>query len=297
MLDNTDVLAVKTGMLYDETIIRIVASALKNHSRENTLRLVCDPEYESTSEEASFALGLLIDELLPLATLITPNKSEAEHILSRNGRKVTISSLADMISASKELLTLGKKAVLLKGGRVTTTMTEVHELLGQNPQISVCKYGLLEENMNILQVGLSEEDRISHLVVDVLQEPSVSGGDIQTSIFIRPRIKFMGTRGMGCTLGAAITCGLANELTSNLPLLFTLPVTNYGLFSSGGSSQWNDVHPPGNSQCFLCRDRSLFIEPRPLTGFEICAEVALLAFRIPNALNGSLDPAQATSSL
>ena len=208
-------------MLYDEAIIRIVASALKNYSREKTLRLVCDPEYESASGQPSSALGSLIDEILSLATLITPNKSEAEHLLSRKGRKVTISSLADMISASKELLSLGQKAVLLKGGRVMTTMAEVHELLGQNPEISTYKYGLLDENMNILQVGLSEEDRISHLAVDVLQDSNGPGGDTQTSIFIRPRIESATTRGAGCTLGAAITCGLANGLTGNPPPLYS----------------------------------------------------------------------------
>ena len=220
MLDDNDVLAMKTGMLHDEATIRVIASTLREYYAGKRLRLVCDPVCVSTSGHALLmdnALGSLIDEIIPLATLITPNKSEAELILSHR-QKVSISTLADMVCASKELLDLGPKAVLLKGGHVTTTMTEVHELLETNPAISVYKYGLLDENMNILQVGCSEEDRISRLVVDVLQDSCGSGGAVETSIFIRPRIETTSTHGTGCTLSAAIACGLASGLTSNLSL-------------------------------------------------------------------------------
>ena len=204
-------------MLYDETTIRTVARTLKEYYKETTLRLVCDPVCVSTSGYALLvdsALGYLIDEILPLATLITPNKSEAEHLLSQKRRKATISSLVDMVSASKELLTLGPKAVLLKGGHLTTTMTELDELLARDPGISMYRYGLLNENMNILQVRLSGEDRISQLVVDVLQHSTgESGGEVETSIFVRPRIESTSTHGTGCTLSAAIACGLASGLT------------------------------------------------------------------------------------
>ena len=230
MLDDTDILAMKTGMLYDKDTIQAIASTLKEYHKEKRLRLVCDPVCVSTSGHALLAdnaVGSLIDEILPLATLVTPNRSEAELILSHKRNKVAISSLADLVSASKELLTFGPKAVLLKGGHVMATMTEVHELLGKNPAISVYKYGLLTENMNILQVGLSEEDQVSQLVVDVLQDSSGSGGEVGTSIFIRPRIESTSTHGTGCTLSAAIVCGLASGLTSNFSPLFTFLETNH----------------------------------------------------------------------
>src|SRR5579872_2355387 len=106
-------------MLYKEATIKAVASTLRKHYKENILRLVCDPVCVSTSGHALLvdnALGSLIDEILPSATLITPNKSEADLIRSHKGRAVVISSLLDMLSASKQLLILGPKAVLLKGG-------------------------------------------------------------------------------------------------------------------------------------------------------------------------------------
>ena len=227
----------KTGMLYDGPTIRTIASTLKEYHREKPLLLVCDPVCVSTSGYNLLATGAmesLIEEILPLATLITPNKSEAQLILKR---KVTILSLADMVSASEELLTLGSKAVLLKGGHVTTTMGEIRELLGTNPAISVYNYGLLDENMNILQVGLSEEDRVSQLVVDVLQD-SCGREKMETSIFIRPRIKSTNTHGTGCTLSAAIVCGLASGLTSNFSPLYCIASleTNHSLLSIGGRS-------------------------------------------------------------
>ena len=187
---------------------------------------MCDPVCLFTSEHAPLedsALGPLIDEILPLATLVTPNKSEAELILSHKWKKVKISSLADMVVASKELLALGSKAVLLKGGHITTTLTEVRELLGKNPTISVYKYGLLDENMNILQVGLSKDGFTSQLVVDVLQASGGPDEGVQTAIFIRPKVESTSTRGAGCTLSAAIVCGLASGLTSILSLILAFP--------------------------------------------------------------------------
>ena len=210
----------KTGMLHDEATIRVIASTLREYYTGKPLRLVCYPVCVSTSGHALFienSLGSLIDEIIPLAVLITPNKSEAELILSHK-QKVLTSALADMVSVSRELLNLGLKAVLLKGGHVTTTMTEVHELLETNPAVSLYKYGLLDEN--ILQVGCSEEDRISRLVFDILQDWCGSGGAVETSIFIRPRIETTSTHGTGCTLSAAILCGLASGSTSNLSPLF-----------------------------------------------------------------------------
>ena len=133
---------------------------------------------------------------------------------------------------------LGSKAVLLKGGHVMTTMTEAHELLATNPAISIYKYGLLDENMNILQVRRSEEDQISQLIIDVLQDSCGSGGAVETSIFIRPRIESTSTHGTGCTLSAAIACGLANGLTSNFsplsPFWRLIAVVQYLRLSATG---------------------------------------------------------------
>lgn len=235
MLDDINVLAVKTGMLYDEATVLAVASTLKKYYEKKPLQLVCDPVCVSGSGDVILqdsALGSLIDEILPLATLITSNTSEAELILSHKRKKGTISSLADLVYASEELLTLGPKAVLLTGGFVTTTIMEVRALMATNHGISVYKHGLLDENMNILQIGLDEEGRSPRLAVDVLQESCGSGGETEASIFIRPWIESTSIRRAGCTLSAAIVCGLARGLTSNFCPFFTLLEANRGRFST-----------------------------------------------------------------
>ena len=69
----------KTGMLYDKATIRVIVSTLKKYYVEESLRLVCDSVWVSTSGHAILvdnAVGSMIDEVLPFATLITPYKSE-----------------------------------------------------------------------------------------------------------------------------------------------------------------------------------------------------------------------------
>ena len=282
MLDDINVLAIKTGMLCDQATVQMTAFILKKYSENKHLQLVCDPVCVSASEHVLLpddAVGALITEILPLATLITPNKFEAELILSYKREKVSISSLVDMVSASEKLLALGSKAVLLKGGHMKTTMTEVHELVGTKPTISVHKYGILDENMNILQVGLGKKD--PQLVADVLQE-SRGSGPVATSIFIRPRIESVSAHGAGCTLSAAIACGLASGLTSGKSLHFTSLETDHGHFSTGGCSQGDGLRPPGNSAHFPRRGWSSPIEPHPLCGLAICAPVCLFVSGISN---------------
>jgi hydroxymethylpyrimidine/phosphomethylpyrimidine kinase len=75
VLDDNDILAMKTGMLYDEATIRTIASTLRKYYAGKSLRLMCDPVYVSISGYAVLvdnAAEALVDEILPLATLITP---------------------------------------------------------------------------------------------------------------------------------------------------------------------------------------------------------------------------------
>lgn len=76
VLDDFPVVAVKTGALGNAGIIRAVAAALRGRG----LPLVVDPVLLAKSGDALLdtdALGVLRGELLPLATLITPNLPEA----------------------------------------------------------------------------------------------------------------------------------------------------------------------------------------------------------------------------
>jgi hydroxymethylpyrimidine/phosphomethylpyrimidine kinase len=105
--------AVKTGMLYSAPIIRVVADYFL---RRQGVALVVDPVMVSTSgarllkREAVNALG---GELLPLATLVTPNLDEAEILV---GEK--LSSVTDLRAAARALYGRFGCAVLVKGGHL-----------------------------------------------------------------------------------------------------------------------------------------------------------------------------------
>ena len=105
--------AVKLGMLANAEVIHAVAAALEHHKPS---RIVLDPVMVATSGarllEAD-ALDALCTRLFPLATILTPNIPEAELLLDH-----PISDDAAADAALTELLTLGARAMLLKGGHL-----------------------------------------------------------------------------------------------------------------------------------------------------------------------------------
>lgn len=104
--------AVKTGMLFSAENICVAAGFLKNQRAP----LVVDPVLVSTSGAKLLqprALKMLLDRLIPLAALVTPNLAEAQ-ILS--GRK--ISSLEEMDDAARKINWRFGCAALVKGGHL-----------------------------------------------------------------------------------------------------------------------------------------------------------------------------------
>ena len=103
--------AVKIGMVASSELIRIIAERLRYHDAKN---IVVDPVMVATSGSAlmkSDAIETLIEELLPLSTVITPNIPEAQ-VLSG----LTIENKEDMMTAAKKIGDSYHCAVLLKGG-------------------------------------------------------------------------------------------------------------------------------------------------------------------------------------
>lgn len=105
--------AAKTGMLSNASIVRTVAEAVRDFRIPN---LVVDPVMVAKSGDpllAPEARRAVREELLPLATVITPNLFEAEAFLSRR-----IGDLDAMRKAALELMQLGSRWVVLKGGHL-----------------------------------------------------------------------------------------------------------------------------------------------------------------------------------
>ena len=111
VLDDLPVVAVKTGMLATAGVVEAVA-ALAAAGRLPLL--VVDPVMVASSGDRLLegeAERSYLEALLPHATVLTPNVSEAEVLL--NG---SISSLADQCEAARALGELGAANVVVKGG-------------------------------------------------------------------------------------------------------------------------------------------------------------------------------------
>lgn len=109
--------AVKIGMVSKAETIHAIHERLLYYKPRN---LVVDPVMISKSGFALLqpeACHALIEKLLPMAMLVTPNIPEAEAILEKCGTgKYKIKTVEQMESAVKELHRLGSRNILLKGG-------------------------------------------------------------------------------------------------------------------------------------------------------------------------------------
>ncbi len=106
---------VKTGMLSSPDIVRAVASLVKKHK----LQLVIDPVMAAEAGGKLLmdkAVAVLIEELLPLASVITPNIFEAERL---SGLKIM--DLKGAEKAARKIHELGAKAVIVTGGHLKGT--------------------------------------------------------------------------------------------------------------------------------------------------------------------------------
>ena len=106
--------AVKTGMLASAEIVKTVSKAVHDFK---ILKLVVDPVMVAKSGDALLAETArrsIWEDLIPLATVITPNIFEAEVLLNRK-----IKNLDDMYEAARELKKSGCQWVVLKGGHLS----------------------------------------------------------------------------------------------------------------------------------------------------------------------------------
>jgi hydroxymethylpyrimidine/phosphomethylpyrimidine kinase len=159
---------VKIGMLASPEIVRTVAKALRRHGVK---RIVLDPVLRATS---GASLGgddtaqAMMSELFPLAALITPNMEEASLLLGSD-----IAGPDDFKMAAQQLLEMGPQAVLIKGGHLDATHTQITDFL---------MWKTLEDGLEVTQ---SKE--FKHYRVDTLN-----------------------THGTGCSLASAIATYLAD---------------------------------------------------------------------------------------
>ena len=143
--------AVKIGMLCDEHIVKALASELASWTSQDgrlggkDVPMVLDPVMVSTSGSlllSENAVLILIESILPLCSVLTPNLPEAKQLLkyadrTSNGAKAELQGLqmqsiddmdlAAMMEAAHKLASLGPKAVLVKGGHAKLSRRQVED--------------------------------------------------------------------------------------------------------------------------------------------------------------------------
>ena len=139
-LEDGEVRAVKIGMLANAGIVAAVADVLELHP---DLPVVLDPVLASTSGKALLepeGVRLIIQRLLPRATLVTPNLPEL----------ALLTGLPDMGldtgTATERLLTLGVRAALIKGGHAD----DVVHAPALSSNVGICRDLLVRRDQPVL---------------------------------------------------------------------------------------------------------------------------------------------------
>ena len=113
VIEDIGVHAVKIGMLHGPEIVEVVAWAIDTYKLRN---VVLDPVMVATSGDRLIAqetVAVLVRELFPRSAVVTPNLDEAALLLGR-----AIPDSEALQPAAADLLAMGARAVLLKGGHL-----------------------------------------------------------------------------------------------------------------------------------------------------------------------------------
>lgn len=107
--------AVKIGMVHTSALVATIVEKLSAYPQ---LPVIFDPVMVATSGDKLIeeeTIQTIINELFPIASVITPNLDEAEILAD-----MKIETVEDMRIAGKKILKLGCQSVLLKGGHLKT---------------------------------------------------------------------------------------------------------------------------------------------------------------------------------
>ena len=111
--------AAKTGMLASSAIIRTIVATWRSEGLDGTVPLVVDPVCASNVGEPLLhpnALDDMRDELIPLATLVTPNLDEVRLLVG-----IDVVDDTTQREAARALHALGPQWALVKGGHLRTS--------------------------------------------------------------------------------------------------------------------------------------------------------------------------------
>ena len=190
LLKEYKIVCSKVGMLPTLEVVREVARLFRETDLPSP---VVDPVIMSTSGHRLMeenALESFINEILPLARLVTPNIPEAEKLIGS-----AITSEAEMRQAALVIRKMGARAVLIKGGHLRRQKAE-----GRTQKAE----GTRQET----ETGERDDSSVfSDDAIDVLDNEG------KVTVFREKRVVDVELHGSGCILSAAIAAGLGKEMT------------------------------------------------------------------------------------
>lgn len=175
---------VKLGMLFSSEIIHVVANRLEHYK---PAYIIADPVMISTSGSkllSDDAIEAMEKRIIPLATILTPNRMEAEHLSG-----IRIGNYVDICQAASRISEFGCKYVLMKGGhfdslQMTDYLFDNDKLVHQFPAPAIATNNLHGTGCTLssaiaanLALGHSVVDSVA-LAKDFVQKAIVAGKDI-----------------------------------------------------------------------------------------------------------------------
>lgn len=139
VMEDLDVNAIKLGMLPSSGIVKIVKNTIMKYGVKN---VVLDPVMIATSGDmlvSDSTAREIINELLPFATVITPNIPECEFI---SGIKIECED--DFAKAADFFRIIGTKSVLLKSGHMKGDKIRDYLYDFESGETSIYEYNRLE---------------------------------------------------------------------------------------------------------------------------------------------------------
>lgn len=192
VLDDIGTAAVKIGMLHSSKVIKTVVKILKEYHLQN---IVVDPVMVATSGDKLLqddAIQTLTAELLPLASVITPNIPEAEILLNRK-----IKNVEELTQAAKELAATGSRNILLKSGHLDDET--LMDIFYDTKQDIVREFEFLKtETKNTHGTGCTLSSAIAaHLAQGLEMEEAIANGLTYTHEAIRNGAEYKLGGGLG----------------------------------------------------------------------------------------------------
>ncbi|ODQ77651.1 hypothetical protein BABINDRAFT_163367 [Babjeviella inositovora NRRL Y-12698] len=251
-LDDIDIDVIKTGVLTVPAVYALKQALVKHNFRPKPL--IIDPVMVSTSGYAlseSECLKVCIDELFPLATIVTPNIEEAYKILTAFGEEPsekTLTSFEELKAMALRIHQLTKCAVVLLKG-------------GHSP-------------------WAHQQGSGSRYITDVLYESTTN----QFTVYKSDYIETTNLHGTGCTLSSAISSQLAHGVETKEAIAAAIKYVHNAVLTAdltigGGNGPLNhlfNVSTAGMAATAATLDTEAFTEGTVLSSLLTHPKVSLV---------------------